>query len=640
MMWRSSHRIAVAATAPFGSRGYARKGSVRAAAREAARGSGAAAREAGPAGDRIAAAASAARSSRTAHGQGRPGQFVFKMQGVGRVVDGDRVLFADVNLAFNAGAKIGILGINGSGKSSFMRIIAGLDEEYDGVAETVGDLSVGYLPQEPALDDDLDVKENVLQDLPEERRELLMELHALRRERIAADAPDAESDAELDAEPDAAGERELALLAQLKELGMEDVDRRVNQSMEALGCPPWDSPVATLSGGERRRVALCRLLISQPDILLLDEPTNHLDASSISWLEHYLHKFPGMVIAVTHDRYFLDNVAGWILEFDRGRLLPFRGNYSEWLEAKAKRLEAEERQHAALSKKLREELAWIQASPKARHSKSRARITRFHELQDSVESRRAYESGSVIIPPGPRLGDQVIEMRGVSKRFDGRALFENLCFRVPPGGVVGIVGPNGSGKSTVLRMISGDLTPDAGEVQIGRSVKLGYVLQGRDALDPDETVYQAISEGLEELVFPSGQYLTMRNYVSAFHFHGQAQQRLVSRLSGGERNRAYLARVIKNGYNVLLLDEPTNDLDVEVLRSLETALDSYPGSAVIVSHDRWFLDRVCTHILAFEPKLGPLFYEGNYQEYIMWRNSVHGDQGESLAKIRRRKLGF
>ena len=421
---------------------------------------------------------------------------------------------------------------------------------------------------------------------------------------------------------------------------MEDVDRRVNQSMEALGCPPWDSAVETLSGGERRRVALCRLLISQPDILLLDEPTNHLDASSIAWLEHYLLKFPGMVIAVTHDRYFLDNVAGWILEFDRGRLLPFRGNYSEWLESKAKRLESEERQHAALSKKLREELAWIQASPKARHSKSRARITRFHELQDAVESRRAYESGSVIIPPGPRLGDQVIEMRGVSKSFDDRVLFENLSFRVPPGGVVGIVGPNGTGKSTVLRMIAGDLAPDAGTVHIGRSVKLGYVLQGRDALDPDDTVYEAISEGLDELVFPSGQYLTMRNYVSAFHFHGQAQQRPVSKLSGGERNRAYLARVIKNGYNVLLLDEPTNDLDVEVLRSLETALDGYPGSAVIVSHDRWFLDRVCTHILAFEPEFGPLFYEGNYQEYIMWRNAVHGDPSESIAKIRRRKLGF
>jgi len=551
-------------------------------------------------------------------------QYVFTMSRVGKVVPPNREILKDISLSFFPGAKIGVLGLNGSGKSSLLRIMAGIDKEHLGEARPQPELKIGYLAQEPELDESKDVRGNV-EDGVREIKDVIDEFNAI-SDRFAEPL----SDDEMTALMDRQGELQLKIDA----VDGWDLQRRIDVAADALRLPAYDSAVSTLSGGERRRVALCRLLLANPDMLLLDEPTNHLDAESVAWLEQYLQEFPGTVVAITHDRYFLDNAAGWILELDRGHGIPYEGNYSTWLEAKEKRLAVEQRQEAARQKAIKAELEWVRTQPKARQAKNRARLARFDEL-NSQEFQTRNETQEIYIPPGPRLGDRVLEIEGVSKAFDDRLLVSDLSMTVPKGAIVGIIGGNGAGKSTLFRMISGEETPDSGSVSLGETVQLGYVDQSRDSLSDDKTVWEEISEGNE--IIQIGKYETQsRSYVGRFNFKGSDQQKLVRDLSGGERNRVHLAKLLKTGANFLLLDEPTNDLDVETLRALESAIETFPGSMMIISHDRWFLDRIVTHILAFEGDSRAVFFEGNYTEYEADRKKrMGGDATPTRVRYKR-----
>jgi sulfate-transporting ATPase len=548
-------------------------------------------------------------------------QFAYTMRRVSKVVPPKRTILRNISLNFFHGAKIGVLGLNGSGKSTLLRIMAGVDQDYDGEFVSDPKLKIGFLPQEPELDETKDVRGNVEGGLGE-----LLSAKARLEEIYAAYA---EPDADFDKLAEEQGRLEATL-------GSSDIEHRLEIAADALRLPPWDMDVRKLSGGERRRVALCRLLLSEPDLLLLDEPTNHLDALSVRWLEQFLERFTGTVIAVTHDRYFLDNLAGWILELDRGHGIPWEGNYSSWLEQKEQRLEIEAKQEAARIKTMKAELEWVRANPKARQAKSKARLARFEELE-SQEFQARNETNEIYIPPGPHLGNLVIEAEGLKKAFGERLLFDDLSFRLPRGGIVGIIGPNGAGKTTLFRMLVGQEKPDAGALRIGETAKLAYVDQSRQALDPDRTVFEAISDGQD--VIRVGEYSTpSRTYVARFNFRGADQQKRVGELSGGERNRVHLAKVLREGGNVLLLDEPTNDLDVETLRALEEALLDFPGCAVVISHDRWFLDRVATHILAFEGDSRVVWYEGNFAEYVADFRTRMGEDADSPHRIRYRPL--
>jgi sulfate-transporting ATPase len=530
-------------------------------------------------------------------------QFVYTMNRVGKVVPPKREILKDISLSFFPGAKIGVLGLNGAGKSTLLRIMAGVDKDYLGEARPQPQLKIGYLPQEPHLDESKDVRGNV-EDGIREIKDLVDEFNAI-SDKFAEPMSDDEMNALL--------ERQGELQGLIDTTGGWEIDRTLEIAADALRLPPWDTPVKNLSGGEKRRVALCRLLLSKPDMLLLDEPTNHLDALSVAWLERFLQEYPGTVVAITHDRYFLDHAAGWILELDRGHGIPYEGNYSDWLAAKEKRLEVEERQQASLDKAIKAELEWVRQNPKGRQAKSKARLARFEELS-SKEFQTRNETLELYIPPGPRLGEKVIEVDHVSKGFDGRALITDLTFDIPRGSIVGIIGGNGAGKTTFLRMLVGKEQPDSGEIRIGETVDLAYVDQSRDELDGKNTVWQEISGGVDNMQI--GNYeIASRAYVSRFNFKGSDQQKLVKDLSGGERNRVHLAKLLKRGANVLLLDEPTNDLDVETLRALEEGLLAFPGTVIVVSHDRWFLDRIATHILAFEGDSEIIFHQGNYTDY-------------------------
>jgi len=549
-------------------------------------------------------------------------QYIYTMNRVGKVVPPKRVILRDISLSFFPGAKIGVLGLNGSGKSTLLRIMAGLDTEIEGEARPQPGINIGFLQQEPQLDHTKDVRGNV-EVAVAHIKDALAKLDAV----YAAYA-------EPDADFDKIAAEQARLEAIIQATDGHNLERQLEVAADALRLPPWDADVTKISGGERRRVALCQLLLSKPDMLLLDEPTNHLDAESVRWLEHYLEQYPGTVIAVTHDRYFLDNVAGWILELDRGHGIPWQGNYSSWLEQKEARLKVEEQQQDALKKMLARELEWVRQNPKARQAKSKARMQRFEELQ-SREFQERNETNEIYIPPGPRLGELVIEAKGLSKAYGDKVLFENLDFNLPQGGIVGIIGPNGAGKTTLFRMITGQETADAGEIRIGPSVQLAYVDQSRQSLDDKKTVWQEISNGLDQLNV--GNYETSsRAYVGRFNFRGSQQQQIIGELSGGERNRVHLAKVLKEGGNVVLLDEPTNDLDVETLRALEEALLSFPGCAVVISHDRWFLDRIATHILAFEGNSEVVWFEGNYSEYVEDLKKRRGDEADEPHRMRYR----
>jgi ATP-binding cassette ChvD family protein len=531
-------------------------------------------------------------------------QYIYTMNRVSKVVPPKRVILRDISLSFFPGAKIGVLGLNGSGKSSLLRIMAGIDQSFDGEARPQSGIRVGFLPQEPQLDPALDVRTTVMEGLGATFRSLEEFNHI--SERFAEELSEEELNKLL--------ERQAQLQDAIDAAGGWELERKLEIAADALRLPPWESSIATLSGGEKRRVALCRLLLSAPDMLLLDEPTNHLDAESIAWLERYLEEYPSTVIAVTHDRYFLDNVAEWILELDRGYGIPWHGNYSSWLEQKEQRLAVEEREQEALRKALAHELEWVRQNPKARQAKSKARLQRYEELA-TREFQERNETNEIYIPPGERLGDLVVAVEGLRKGYGERLLIDNLAFSLPRGGIVGIIGPNGAGKTTLFRMLTGAEKPDAGEIRLGPSVHLAYVDQSRQTLDDSKTVWQEISGGLD--LIKVGAYETAsRGYVGRFNFKGAQQQQLIGELSGGERNRVHLAKVLRAGGNVLLLDEPTNDLDVETLRALEEALLAFPGCAVVISHDRWFLDRVATHILAFEGDSQVVWFEGNYQEYV------------------------
>jgi len=552
-------------------------------------------------------------------------QYVYTMSRVGKVVPPNREILKDISLSFFPGAKIGVLGLNGSGKSSLLRIMAGIDKEHLGEARPQAELKIGYLAQEPELDETKDVRGNV-EDGVREIKDIIDEFNAI-SDRFAEPLSEDEM-AEL---MDRQGELQLKIDA----VDGWDLERKIDVAADALRLPAYEADVSTLSGGERRRVALCRLLLANPDMLLLDEPTNHLDAESVAWLEQFLQEFPGTVVAITHDRYFLDNAAGWILELDRGHGIPYEGNYSTWLEAKEKRLQVEQRQEAARQKAIKAELEWVRTQPKARQAKNRARLARFDEL-NSQEFQTRNETQEIYIPPGPRLGDKVLEVNGVSKAFDDRLLISELSFSVPKGAIVGIIGGNGAGKSTLFRMISGEETPDTGTVDVGETVHLGYVDQSRDSLSDEKTVWEEISEGNE--IIQIGKYETpSRAYVGRFNFKGSDQQKLVRDLSGGERNRVHLAKLLKTGANFLLLDEPTNDLDVETLRALESAIETFPGSMMIISHDRWFLDRIVTHILAFEGDSRTAFFEGNYSEYETDRKKRMGGEA-TPTRVRYKRL--
>jgi sulfate-transporting ATPase len=551
-------------------------------------------------------------------------QFIYTMNRVGKVVPPKRVILRDISLSFFPGAKIGVLGLNGSGKSSLLRIMAGVDKEFEGEARPQPGIKIGFLPQEPQLDAAKDVRGNV----EEAVRPIKAALERL--DEVYA----AYADADADFDKIAAEQARLEALIQAAD--GHNLERQLEIAADALRLPPWDADVTKISGGERRRVALCQLLLAKPDMLLLDEPTNHLDAESVRWLEHFLDQYPGTVIAVTHDRYFLDNVAGWILELDRGHGIPWQGNYSSWLEQKEARLKVEEQQQSALRKMLERELEWVRTNPKARQAKSKARLQRFEELS-SREFQERNETNEIYIPPGPRLGELVVEARGLRKAYGEKLLFEGLDFNLPQGGIVGIIGPNGAGKTTLFRIITGQEQPDAGEIRVGPTVQLAYVDQSRQALDDRKTVWQEISGGLD--ILKVGNYETpSRSYVGRFNFRGTQQQQSIGELSGGERNRVHLAKVLKSGGNVLLLDEPTNDLDVETLRALEEALLSFPGCAVVISHDRWFLDRIATHILAFEGLSEVVWFEGNYSEYVEDLKRRRGDDAEQPHRIRFRPL--
>ena len=550
-------------------------------------------------------------------------QYVFTMSRVGKIVPPNKTILKDISLSFFPGAKIGVLGLNGAGKSTLLRIMSGVDKEFLGEARPQPDLKIGYLSQEPELDPEKDVYGNVMDGM-REIQDLIETFNA-----ISDKFADPMSDDEMNDLLQEQGELQLKIDA----VEGWDVERRIEVAADALRLPPFEADVTKLSGGERRRVALCRLLMANPDMLLLDEPTNHLDAESVAWLERYLKDFPGTVVAITHDRYFLDNAAGWILELDRGYGIPYEGNYSAWLAAKEKRLAVEEKREASRQKTIKAELEWVQTQPKARHAKNRARLARFEEL-NSQEFQRRSETMELYIPPGPRLGDVVVEVENVSKGFGDELLIDDLSFSVPAGAIVGIIGGNGAGKSTLFRMICGTEQPDSGTIRLGESVELGYVDQSRDSLSDDKNVWEEISEGNE--VLQVGRYETQsRGYVSRFNFRGSDQQKLVRDLSGGERNRVHLAKLLKRGSNFLLLDEPTNDLDVETLRALESAIEAYPGAVMVISHDRWFLDRIATHILAFEGDSKAVWFDGNYTEYEEDHRKRMGDKGPTRMKYKK-----
>ncbi len=551
-------------------------------------------------------------------------QFIYSMNRVAKIVPPKRHILRDISLSFFPGAKIGVLGLNGAGKSTLLRIMAGLDTEIEGEARPQPGIKVGFLPQEPHLDESKDVRGNVEDGVAEIKAALqrLDEVYA------------AYAEAEADFDALAAEQARLENIVQAAD--GHNLNRTLEIAADALRLPPWDAEVARLSGGERRRVALCRLLLSRPDMLLLDEPTNHLDAESVGWLEHFLDEYPGTVVAVTHDRYFLDNVAGWILELDRGYGIPWEGNYSSWLEQKEQRLEQESRQEAARVRAMKHELEWVRTNPKGRHAKSKARLQRFEELS-SREFQARNETNEIYIPPGPRLGDLVAEAKDLRKGFGDRLLFDGLSFSLPPGAIVGVIGPNGAGKTTLFRMLAGQEQADAGTLRLGETVQLAYVDQSRDSLDDSKTVWEEISGGQD--IIQVGAYETpSRAYVGRFNFKGQSQQQRIGELSGGERNRVHLAKVLRSGGNLLMLDEPTNDLDVETLRALEEALLNFPGCAVVISHDRWFLDRIATHMLAFEGDSEVVWFEGNYADYEEDLKRRKGEDGAQPHRIRYRKL--
>jgi sulfate-transporting ATPase len=551
-------------------------------------------------------------------------QFIYTMNRVGKIVPPKRHILRDISLSFFPGAKIGVLGLNGSGKSTLLKIMAGLDAEIEGEARPQPGIKIGYLPQEPQLDPGKDVRA-IVEESVRPVKDALDRLDAV----YAAYAEDGADFDKLAAEQ---GELEAFLAT----VDGHNLERQLDIAADALRLPAWDARVEHLSGGEKRRVALCRLLLSKPDMLLLDEPTNHLDAESVAWLEKFLEQYPGTVICVTHDRYFLDNVAGWILELDRGHGIPWQGNYSSWLEQKERRLAQEEKQQEALRRTLERELEWVRANPKARQAKSKARLRQFEELS-SAEFQERNETNEIYIPPGPRLGDSVVEVNGLRKGFGERLLIDGLSFSLPRGGIVGIIGPNGAGKTTLFRMMMGAEKPDAGEIKIGSTVQIAAVDQSRDSLNPENTVWQEISGGLD--MIKVGNYETAsRGYVGRFNFRGAQQQQHIGDLSGGERNRVHLAKLLKSGGNLLLLDEPTNDLDVETLRALEEALLNFPGCAVVISHDRWFLDRIATHILAFEGNSEVVWFEGNYQEYVADYRRRKGDEADQPHRLRYKPL--
>jgi len=551
-------------------------------------------------------------------------QYVYTMSGVGKIVPPKKKILEDISLSCFPGAKIGVLGLNGAGKSTLLRIMAGIDTDILGEARPQAGIKIGYLQQEPQLNSEKDVRGNVEEGV----QDAIDALAGL--EKVYADY------AEPDADFDALAKEQARLEDIIQATDAHNLDHRLEVAADALRLPPWHSSVDTLSGGERRRVALCRLLLSNPDMLLLDEPTNHLDAESVGWLERFLHDFPGTVVAITHDRYFLDNAAGWILELDRGRGIPYEGNYSDWLEAKEVRLEQEKRQEASHQKAIKSELEWVRSNPKGRQAKSKARLQRFEELQ-SEEFQSRNETNEIYIPPGQRLGDSVIEVTDLSKSFGDRLLFDKVSFTVPKGSIVGIIGANGMGKSTLFKILMGAEQPDSGEVKVGETVQLAYVDQSRDELDGSKTVWEEVSNS-QDIIRIGNYEVASRTYVGRFNFKGSDQQKFVKDLSGGERNRLHLAKLLKQGGNVLLLDEPTNDLDVETLRALEDAVLAFPGAAMVISHDRWFLDRIATHILAYEDDGDVVFHEGNYSDYEQARKSRIGNAAEQPTRVKYRKL--
>jgi len=553
-------------------------------------------------------------------------QYIYTMIGVSKTVPPNRTIIKDISLSFFPGAKIGVLGLNGAGKSTVLRIMAGVDNEFDGEARPQPDIQIGFLPQEPELDDAITVRETVEEGVAEVR-------NLLRRfDEVSLMFAEPMDDEQMNSLL-----QEQADLQDAIEAGNGwELERTLEVAADALRLPPWDDKIAHLSGGERRRVALCRLLLASPDMLLLDEPTNHLDAESVAWLERFLTEFPGTVVAVTHDRYFLDNAAEWILELDRGYGIPWKGNYSSWLDQKDKRLQHEERSEKAHQRAVREELEWVRSNPKGRRAKSKARLQRFEELA-SRDYQKQNETREIYIPPGPRLGDQVIELEHVNKGFGDRLLISDLSFKLPRGGIVGVIGGNGAGKSTLFKMLTGVEKPDSGQITVGSSVELAYVDQSRDSLEGDKSVWEEISDGSETISV--GQFnMPSRAYVSRFNFRGSDQQKRVKDLSGGERNRVHLAKLIRSGGNVLLLDEPTNDLDVGTLRALEEALLEFPGCAVVISHDRWFLDRIATHMLAFEGDSKVVWYEGNYSEYEQDLKRRIGDEALNPKRVKYKKI--
>ena len=551
-------------------------------------------------------------------------QYVYTMNRVGKVVPPKREILKDISLSFFPGAKIGVLGLNGAGKSTLLRIMAGVDSEFDGEARPMPDINVGYLPQEPELDETKTVREIV-----EEALSAIKDAQVRLDEVYAAYA-----DPEADFDALAAEQAKLENIIQAADA--HNMERKLEVAADALRLPEWDAEIKNLSGGEKRRVALCRLLLSSPDMLLLDEPTNHLDAESVGWLEHFLCEFPGTVVAITHDRYFLDNAAGWILELDRGRGIPFEGNYSAWLENKEERLAAEEKQQAAREKAIKHELEWVRSNAKGRQSKSKARMARFEEM-NSQEFQKRSETNEIYIPPGPRLGDKVLDFKNVTKGFGDRILIDNLSFSIPKGAIVGVIGGNGAGKSTLFRMITGSEQPDSGEIEVGETVKMAFVDQSRANLDDSKTVWEELSGG-SDIININGYEVQSRSYVGRFNFKGSDQQKRVGELSGGERGRLHLANTLKQGANVLLLDEPSNDLDVETLRALEEALLDFPGCAIVISHDRWFLDRIATHILAYEDESKVTFFEGNYTEYEKDLKERVGEAAAQPKRVRHKKL--
>ncbi len=552
-------------------------------------------------------------------------QYIYSMSRVSKVVPPKKTILKDISLSFFPGAKIGVLGLNGAGKSTLLRIMAGIDKEIDGEARPLAGIEIGYLPQEPQLDEEKTVRETV-EEAVAEVKDALAEIDQVY-------AAYADENADFDALAKRQGELEAIIQAK----DGHNLENILERAADSLRLPPWDTKIGVLSGGERRRVAICRLLLSKPDMLLLDEPTNHLDAESVAWLERFLHDYDGTVVAITHDRYFLDNVAGWILELDRGYGIPWEGNYSSWLEQKEKRLEQEEKSEKARQKTIKQELEWVRQNPKGRQAKSKARMSRFEELQ-SGDYQKRNETNELFIPPGPRLGDKVVEVNGLKKSYDDRLLIDDLSFSIPKGAIVGIIGPNGAGKSTLFRMLTGKEQPDAGTIELGETVQLASVDQFRDDMDDSNTVWQEISDGQDVLRIGTFE-INSRAYVGRFNFRGNDQQKRIGELSGGERNRVHLAKLLKAGGNLLLLDEPTNDLDVETLRALEEALLEFPGSAMVISHDRWFLDRVATHILDYRDEGQVNFYEGNYTDYEAYMKQTHGEQAMEPHRMRYKPIG-